>query len=314
MASSRRLAAWYFQLAQSLEAGVPLLEAWSAPGGPAPAARAVMVERLRGGATWPGELAAAVWLPSVDRHLLSAGAEAGRLPAACRRLAVQHETVARLTGRAVLATLYPLAVVHLGAVLLPLRELVLGSAAAYARQVALVLVPLWLVLLGARLAGQQFPGLRRRVFAVLPGVAGYQRARDLGVLAAVLEGYVANGLSPVVAWAMAGAATGAPRLQALGARLAAEAEAGRQPGLALVHERTVPAEFAQAYRSGEQSGRLDESLGWLARRYAEEAERCLTHVSLWYPMLALLAVAGWVGASIVSIYSGYLTDLLSIME
>lgn len=287
-----------------------------APGGPQPAARAAMAERLRGGAPLAGELAAAggVWLPAVDAQLLAAGAEGGRLPATCRRLAAYHETVARLTGRAVLATLYPLAVVHLGAVVLPLRYLVMESAAAYAGRVLLVLVPLWLVLAAVFIVLGRHPDLRRRVFACLPWVAGYQRARDLGVLAMALEGFASNGVSPVVAWERAGRATGAPALEALGLRLAAEAEAGRQPGVALLQERALPVEFAQAYRAGEQSGRLDESLGWLARRYEEEAARKLGHVALWYPQFALVGVAVWVAVNVVSIYAGYLKELLSLME
>lgn len=315
MASSRRLAAWYFQLAQSLEAGVPLLESLAAPGGPAPAERIALVERLQHGSRLADELAAAgAWLPVVDRHLLLAGAEAGRLPATCRRLAAHHEGVARLMGRATLATLYPLAVVHLGAVALPLKHLVLGSAAVYAKQVALVLVPLWLVGAAVVLILVRHPGVRRGLFACLPWVAGYQRARDLGVLAAVLEGYVANGLSPVTAWTMAGNATGSPKLATLGQRMAAEAEAGRQPGLLLSREPAVPVEFAQAYRTGEQSGRLDESLAWLARRYGEEAERKLTLVSLWYPQFVFLLVALWVAVNVVLMYSGYVNDMLKILD
>ncbi len=316
MISSRRLAAWYFQLAQTLEAGVPVMEALMAPGGPQPAARAAMAERLRGGAPLADELAGAggAWLPAVDAQLLAAGAEGGRLPATCRRLAAYRETVARLMGRAVLATLYPLAVVHLGAVVLPLRYLVMESAAAYSGRVVLVLVPLWLVLAAVFIVLGRHPDLRRRVFACLPWVAGYQRARDLGVLAMALEGFASNGVSPVVAWERAGRATGAPALEALGLRLAAEAEAGRQPGVALLQERALPVEFAQAYRTGEQSGRLDESLGWLARRYEEEAARKLGFVALWYPQFALVGVAVWVAWNVISIYAGYLKELLSLME
>ena len=316
MISSRRLAAWYFQLAQTLEAGVPAMEALAAPGGPRPAARAAMVERLRGGAPLADELAAAggVWLPEVDAQLVVAGAEAGRLPATCRRLSAYHEAAARLMGRAVLAMLYPLAVVHLGAFLLPLKHLVLGSAAEYAKQVFPVLVPLWLVLAAVFVVLGRHPRLRRRVFLCLPWLAGYTRAREMGILAMVLEGCVANGVSPVAAWERAGRATGAPALEALGRKLAAEAEAGRQPGVALLQERAVPAEFAQAYRAGERSGRLDESLGWLARRYEEEAERKLGLVALWYPQFALLGVAVWVAASVVAMYAEYLKTLLGLME
>ena len=155
-----------------------------------------MVEQLRNGAALADELAGAgAWLPGPDIHLLTAGAASGRLPAICRRLAAHHENVARLTGRAVLATLYPLAVLHLGAVLMPLKYLVLGSPLEFARQVSMVLVPLWLVGGVVAVLLVRHSGLRRRVFALLPGVAGYQRERDLAVLATVLEGYVAAGVS-----------------------------------------------------------------------------------------------------------------------
>ncbi len=314
MASSRRLASWYFQLAQMLEAGLPLLEAVEAPGGPSPKARAVFAERLRQGAALADELAAVDWLPAPDGQLLIAGAAAGRLPDTCRRLAAHHETVAKLAGRAVLAALYPLAVVHLGAVLLPIRQLVLGSPLAYAGQVAAVLVPLWLVAAAVSVVLLRHGGVRRRVFALLPWFGGYQRARDRQVLASVLEGYVAVGWPIGDAWVAAGAATGAPRLVALARRLAAEAEAGRPPGLALLRETELPAEFAQAYRTGEQSGRLDESLAWLTRRYADEAGRKLTHASIWYPQFVLLGVALWVAVKVVGMYAGYLDSLLKIMD
>ena len=274
-----------------------------------------MAERLHGGAALADELAAAVaWLPAADVHLLTAGAASGRLPAICRRLAAHHENVARLTGRAVLATLYPLAVLHLGAVLMPLKYLVLGSALEYARQVMLVLVPLWLVSGLVAVPLIRYPGLRRRVFSFLPGVAGYQSARDLAVLATVLEGYVAAGVSVGTAWAAATQATGSPALIALGERAVAEVEAGRAPGRILALEPLLPAEFSQTYRTGEQSGRLDEGLAWLIRRHSEAAERKLTHVSIWYPQLALLLVSAWVAVGVVRMYADYLKEMLKMME
>jgi general secretion pathway protein F len=315
MPSHRKLAVWYHSLGQSLEAGIPLLAALGAPGGPAPARRSAMVAGLRDGASFEAVLAAeGAWLPAVDVHLLLAGAASGRLPAICRQLAGHHESTARLTGRAVLATLYPLAVIHLGAFALPIQQLVLGTVGAYARQVLLTLVPLWLAIGLVTIPLARHPGLRRRVFRWLPGLSGYQRASDLRVLATVLEGYVAAGFGLETAWVVAGRATGAPGLLALGERLGAEAAAGRRPGARMVLETDLPAEFGQLYRSGEESGKLDESLAWLARRYGEEAERSLTHVSLWYPQVAFLGVAVWVGVKVVEIVAGYFNGILKMME
>ena len=53
---------------------------------------------------------------------------------------------------------------------------------------------------------------------------------------------------------------------------------------------------------------------WLALRYAAEAVRELGHVALWYPQYALVGVAVWVGKYAISIYAGYLGEILSLME
>jgi type II secretory pathway component PulF len=314
MASSRSLAAWYFRIAQSLEAGIPLLDTLAAPGGPAPRQREAMVGRLRGGAMLHEELYGSKWLPQVDIHLLAAGAQIGRLPSACRRLAAHHDTAARLSSRALLATLYPLAVLHLGAFLFPLRQLVCGESGGYLRQVASTIGPLWLALAVVFILLRRYPGLGRAIGSAMPWVRGYQRARALGVLASVLEGYAAAGVSPVFAWAAAGRATGVAPLAALGERMAAEAEAGRPPGQALAAEPLLPVEFAQSYRAGEMTGRLDESLGWLGRSYTEQAERNLTLVSIWYPQAVLLGVGVWVAVEVLSIYSGYIDSLMRMMD
>ena len=91
-------------------------------------------------------------------------------------------------------------------------------------------------------------------------------------------------------------------------------EAGRQPGRILALESLLPAEFVQTYRTGEQSGRLDEGLAWLIRRHSEVAERKLTQVSIWYPQLALLLVSVWVAVGVVRLYSDYLNEMLKMME
>lgn len=315
MPSHRQLAAWYFALGQSLGAGLPLIEVLESPGGPRPRERRALAQRLRDGAPLAVALPEQTgWLPATDVAQLRAGAQAGRLPEVCGQLAAQHELVARLAGRAWLALAYPLAVLHFGAFLMPVQELVLGTAGGYAAAVASTLVPLWLVAALVAIPLVRHASVRRRVMAVLPGFAGYQEARDLHALTSVLQGFVAAGVPLSEAWPAAGAATGAPRLAALGDRLGAEAGAGRPPGARLPLEPDFPTQFAALYVTGERTGKLDEQLAWIARQCGERAEGKLKLVSLWYPQLALLAVGGWVLVKVVMTYGRHLDDMLKIME
>lgn len=315
MPSSRQLAVWYTVLAQSLEAGLPLIDVLDASGGPKPRERHAMAESLRHGAPFADAIAEhGEWIPNVDRQLIIAGATTGRLAETLRQLATHREVLSRILRRVWLALLYPAGIVHFGAFALPLKKLVLGSAREYAAAVVGTLLPLWLVLALILIPLWRHAGLRRRLFLFLPGLSRYQRARDLHSLVITLQGYVAAGLPLEQAWPIAGAASGAPRLIALGERLGAAAANGQQPGTLLLAEPDFPVEFGTLYRVGEQTGKLDENLSWIARQCAERADTGLKIVSLLYPALAFLGVAIWVGYTAVAGYSAYLNEILKLME
>lgn len=302
-------------LGQSLEAGLPLIDCLLTTGGPKPRERRALADTLQRGAALEDALEThGAWIPVVDRHLILAGAHTGRLAETLRQLAGQHEVVARLTLRAWLAVAYPAAIVHFGAFVLPLKTLVMGSLPAYLAAVFATLIPLWFVIALIGIPLVRHASVRRRVFAFLPGLAGYQKARDLHAFATVLHGYVAAGLPLDVAWPAAGSATGSPRLVALGQRIGVAAAAGEKPGARLAAEPDFPGEFAALYRVGEQTGKLDENLGWITRQCADRAETKLKLVSMTYPAAVFLGVAAWVAITAIAGYAAYLNEILKLLE
>src|SRR4051812_2385651 len=93
----RKLSAWYYAFAQQLEAGLPFAEAVrsSRGAGLATAALDAMAREIEAGRSIENAFAVAErWLPLSDRLVLSASAEAGRLPSTLRALAARHAQLA----------------------------------------------------------------------------------------------------------------------------------------------------------------------------------------------------------------------------
>src|SRR5690606_7639952 len=117
--SSRALSQWYAQLATSLEAGLSLERCIGTLNGPPAALRAALQARLVAGEPLGEALErSATWLPAVDRQLMTAAHASGRLPEILRRISARHEEVARATGLAVGAAIYPLILVHVAVLVL----------------------------------------------------------------------------------------------------------------------------------------------------------------------------------------------------
>src|SRR5688572_33334117 len=108
----RKLAAWYQQLAQHLEAGVPLaaaLRASQGTGAPARALEAMAATIEAGGSVGDALRSAGPWLPYADLLALTAAAEAGRMPRTLQTLSNRHAQIGDAKLRTILACIYPLA-------------------------------------------------------------------------------------------------------------------------------------------------------------------------------------------------------------
>jgi type II secretory pathway component PulF len=316
MLSHRQRAAWYHQLAQQLEAGLPFADAVRASTGtglPIVGLEAMAGQIEAGGTIGDAFDAAAPWLPEAERLVLTAAAEAGRLPRSLASLAERHAQLSAVKFRLALACAYPLAVVHLGLLLLPVVSMIDWETGfhwdtfRYVRALAVTLGPLWL------LAAVLFVLVRRQnamlatVARRLPFLGRYLVARGLSDFAFALGNFLDAGIPINRAWATAGATSTLPELRRAARTIDGVIARGEQPGRMLATLQGFPPDFVALYRTGETSGQLEQNLLRLAAQYQEQAARALTLLSLFYPAMMFLAVAIAVAVNVVRIYAGYLS-------
>lgn len=319
----RQFSSWYFQLAQQLEAGLPLAQALrSSHGTGAPAAglesMAAVVER--GGSVDAALHAAASWLPSGDRLALSAAATAGKLPLTLHSLAARHAQIGSAKQRVAVACLYPIVVLHVGILLFPITRMIdwekgfLWNVNTYARHVALGLLPLWAII-GTLLvlAWKQHPALTR-IARLLPALGSYVRSQALADFAFTLGNLLSAGMPIGRAWAATGSISRSPQLQAAATAMEITVAEGHRPGQKLAAWPCFPPEFAALYRTGEETGQLEANLGRLATLHQEAANRALTRATFLYPALLSLIVAGGVVYFVVTFYAGYLKTITGMAE
>lgn len=278
--------------------------------GPPPAGLEALAAALRAGDDLPTALErAGGWLPSLDRALIAAGAEAGRLPDVMRRLATRHEDVVRVRVALALAAAYPIAILHLGALAFPVQRVVTEGVGAYAAAVLQLLVPLWC------LAGVGVVAVRLRLrpamvlLDLLPFVGGHRRARALADLAFVLEALMAAGVRVDRAWIAAARASEDRRLVRVAQAVAGAVEQGQPVAPVLSGRREVPPLFAEYYRTGEATGRLDDALMRLHHQFSDTAATQLKVAGMAYPALLFALVAAWVAIRVVLFYAGYFRQL-----
>ncbi|TVR48321.1 MAG: hypothetical protein EA425_14630 [Puniceicoccaceae bacterium] len=315
MASHRILAEWYYQLGAALEAGLPLPRALDTVRVLSSARRRELQERLRAGESFEQILATGPdWMPEPDRLMLAGGVVSGRLPEVLKRLAKFRQGAARSVRRMLAALAYPVLLLHAAALLLPAATLVTDGTLAYGASVGRFLGPFWAVAILGWLVLRWFPRLRWALVNLLPGIAGWSRARDRALLAFLLEGFYAAGIPPSEAWPRAGRATGNPFFTRLGEAAGQAAREGRRPGEVL-EERPAPGDlFVRSYIQAEESGKLEESLGWLADHYEEEAGRKLLLAATLYPTILYMMIVLWIAIRIVLAFAAYFQGIDSFFE
>lgn len=321
--SHRKLSAWYHQLAQQLEAGLPLVEALRLAAGTGAPSQGLetMARQIEGGGSveeaWDS---AESWLPLADRLALTAAAAAGRMPRTLHALSARHAQIGAAKLRVALACAYPLAILHLGLLLLPVLKMIdwekgfQWDAAAYARGLAWTLLPLWAVAgVFWILARRQSP-LLARLARMMPALRGYVRAQALADFSFVLGNLLDAGVMIGGAWEAAGRTARSRELQTAAEAMRVLIARGDAPGPHLTRWPCFPPEFAAVYRTGEASGQLEANLRRLAAQNQEAANRSLAFATLLYPGVMFLAVAGAVAYHVILIYAAYLKMLGKMAE
>jgi|GEM_PF-389982 len=313
MPSHKDLSNWYAQLGQHLEAGVLLSESLRLCEGMPAKGRNTMADRLESGETFSKVMAAAPkWLPRSDRQFMVAGMETGSLPLTLQNLSARHASIGATQMKLILGLAYPLGVLHVAALLLPITRMIdyktgfEWSLSKYLFESAVFIVPIWLVIgLIASLARSDSP-LLPRILRLLPILRSYSESQALADLAYSLGTFIAAGVPVPSAWRLSVKLVNDPRYTKVATKLEPIFAAGNDPSVGLKQFKCFPADFAAFYRTGAQSGKLDSNLLIAGRQYQERANRAMTLAALVYPSLVFAAVAGLVIYTIFKVFGGYL--------
>ena len=260
------------------------------------------------------------WLPLPDLLALSAAADAGRMPRTLHHLSERHAQLGAAKLRVIFACLYPLGVLHLGLLLLPVMRMIdwekgfQWSTPAYLRGLALGLLPLWGAAALIWILARRGSPLLGRAASLLPLLRAHVRAQAIADLSFALAKFLEAGVPIGQAWAAAELTTRSPRLKAAAEAMTTVVAARAAPGEKLDAWPCFPADFVALYRTGEQTGQLEANLHRLATQYQDTANRALTLVTLVYPSLLFLVVAAAVVYHAVMIYGGYLKMLGKLSE
>ena len=313
------LASFYLQLAQNLEAGMPLATALSETAGLPIAIRQKMADAIEGGSSVEQSLEwASALLPRAERPLLLAAAASGRLPPTLRRLAERHSQLRAIQLKAALACAYPLCLLHFGLFIFPVvRALLSGQAqkltvSGYIVAVGLSLLPVWGIAIWLVVLARRESPWFGRLMDWVPFFRGYSRSQALADFTFTLGHLLTAGVILGEAWRIAGLASSSPALRAASQKMHKVTTQGEPPGLHLSRYPCFPKDYVGLYRAGELNGQLDHNLHLLAEQSHEHSKLCLQLAAKFYASMVFLLVAGTIGYIAVSTYAGYLQGLSNL--
>ncbi|HAV14103.1 MAG TPA: hypothetical protein DCX06_11525 [Opitutae bacterium] len=317
MISHTQLASWYLQLSQQLEAGLTFAEALRLSSGPRKKDRFRMADSLSRGVTITEVLRSAPnWLPKADRLFICASEQSGRISQTFALLADRHESVHDTQRKAILGILYPLAVFHVAALILPLVQMIDYEVGfewqrdTHIRHSAQLLIPCWAALCGLYIIAKMDSPILPSLLRCLPILRNYSKKQSLADFSFALGTFIETGIGIQSAWKHAACLSKDSKIQRAFTAVDNGIKAGLEPATILSKFRVFPSEFTALYQAGAQTGKLDANLLQLARRYQVSANESLHFAALVYPGGLFVCVAGYVAYTVVIIYGGYVKMLL----
>jgi type IV pilus assembly protein PilC len=317
MASHKVLSNWYRQLAEHLDSGTRLAEAFSACAGPPRQDRLRMAALIEAGTAIEAVMAAApAWLPKADRVFISTAMQTGRLPQTLRNLSDRHERIGATQLKVMLGLLYPLGVYHLAALILPIVRMIdythgfEWDARLHLLQSSLLIGPVWaLGALTLFLVKTDNP-LLARILRCIPLLRGYSQAQALADFSYALGTFIDAGVPMHTAWQGSARIAHDSKISRAYRAMQPTFAAGKDPATQLKAHKVFPPDFVAFYAAGTQSGKLDEMMLKTGQQYQTQANHAMTYASIVYPTLLFALVAAFIVFTIFQVYGGYL-DLLN---
>jgi len=297
---------FYHQLAQLTSAGIGVVAALEQLQRHPPARSyrpplRKFLERLAEGKPLGESLRTVGWLPEFDVTLIEAGERSGRLDVCFRSLADYYKERASLAKQMVSQLIYPAFLIHFAALIFLVVVPFAGSRfnadpVMLLLKAGLYLLPLYAITLLIIYANQSKHGEGWRAFMEtllrpVPILGSARRSLALARLSLALEALISAGVNIIEAWEFAAAVSGSPALRRAIARWKPRLIAGETPAQLVQSTSCFPETFANLYRSGEVSGKTDETLKRLHAFYQEDGTHKLHLLAQWMPRLVYIAVA-----------------------
>lgn len=315
---------FYHQLGQLVRSGVPF-----------PKAIDTLAERTRGamrafldglrlaadqGETVGGAFGRQSGASAMERSILAACAHSGRLDEGCRMLSDYFATLEKARASITQKLAYPLFMLHFGVFVLGIPTFITSGAKAYLWHTVGFLGALWIgglvAFLGLRelqLAATWNPAIDRLVLAI-PFFGKLRRAFVLARFCATYDMQLEAGINVIDSLtAASGASHSAAVAEAVRAAMP-EVRTGAQVGPLLGRSHVFPDDLIRAWRVGEETGGLDKELRRKTVEFEEESLRRMEVFSNWLPKLIYIAIMGYLGYEIISLYAGYLRKVGEITD
>ena len=245
-----------------------------------------------------------------DTAVIEAGEATGRLDVVFGELEVYYTQLAEARQRIISRSLYPLVVLHLGAVLLAVPPAIIegGWRTFLYHAVPLILgfyvlvIAVWLAWRMMRKALAESATSARSLLS-LPVLGGFLSDWTAWKFSSVLSLYVRAGGGLLKAFEIAGSACENALLRSLSSSAVSEVQAGRGLAEAVRQKPGWPQVLERALEVGEHSGRLDEETQRASEIYQERTMGKFDAFSRWTPKLlyiVILLLMGWQAVSMIT--------------
>lgn len=247
---------------------------------------------------------------SLDGELLAAGEQSGRLEDACRELADYYSRLAQGRRHIIAASLYPLFILHLGALLLSIPPAIIScSFSAFLVQVALFLgaaylagaIFLFLIWILAR--GFRSNVRADRLIRRIPVLGGFFWNAALARFCLVLSLGIRSADGVLSSLQRAGRAGKSACMEQGAVEAVSAIRSGSGFSDSLRATGAFPADLEQAFHVAETSGRLEEEITRWAGIYRDRLFLRIETLATWVPRILYLLVVALVVLRMFSLIS-----------
>jgi len=259
----------------------------------------------------------------VDREILAAGEQSGRLEEACRELADYYAHLAKGRKRAVAASLYPVFILHLAALLLSIPPAIIdGSVSSFVKHVAFFLGTAYLIgvlfVLVFWILARAFQSSTAadRLICRVPVVGGSFQDAALARFCLVLSLGIRSADGVLSSLGRAGRASKSACVDEASEEAVSAIRAGAGFAGSLAVSRSFPVDLERAFHVAEASGRLEEEITRWAGIYRDRFFQRVDSLTEWLPRILYLLIVALVVfrmfsliAQITGAYSGLLGGL-----